>query len=269
VSTPPTRPDVPPPRGPRLSRRSLLWLGLSGLVDLVALGAIVGLAHDHEGVVPPTAVLAAAGIVVAAVSVVAVGLAARAAGAPMRAAITLAGGMACIALVKFTFGPLGLYQVNQHRAFESTVSAPGDVIIIIGVGVLALYWAAILVLAALFRGRAGADEPKAPAIAVGAFLGVGGLIVGGALALPNVQYVSFVFASASGAVVAILLFVAAVLVGGAFHSASTQARTTGNASMYVSLFWLALAFILLFQVLWIVYLLALVAIWPLRTVTPK
>jgi len=269
VATPPPRPDAASPSRPRLSRSSLLWLGVSGLVDVIALVAIIGLARDHEGSVPPTAAFAAAGIVVAAVSVVAVGIAARATGAPMRAAITLAGGMACVALVKFTFGPLGLFQVNQHRELESTVTAPGDVVIVIGIGVLALYWAAILLLAALFRARAGADEPKSPAIAVGAFLGVGGLIVGGALTLPNVQYVSFVFASASGAVVAILLFVAAVLVGSAFRSTSTQARVTGNASMYVSLFWLALAFILLFQVLWIVYLLALVAIWPLRTVTPK
>ena len=32
---------------------------------------------------------------------------------------------------------------------------------------------------------------------------------------------------------------------------------------------MAIAFLLVFQVLWIVFLLAVVAIWPFKTVTPK
>jgi hypothetical protein len=39
--------------------------------------------------------------------------------------------------------------------------------------------------------------------------------------------------------------------------------------MYVTVAWVAIAFVLVFHVLWIVFLLAVVAIWPLRTVTPK
>ena len=33
--------------------------------------------------------------------------------------------------------------------------------------------------------------------------------------------------------------------------------------------WVAICFLLVFQMLWIVFLLAVVAIWPLKTVTPK
>ena len=37
----------------------------------------------------------------------------------------------------------------------------------------------------------------------------------------------------------------------------------------VTLFWLGLGFLALYHVLWIVYVLVLGSIWPLRTVTPK
>jgi hypothetical protein len=37
----------------------------------------------------------------------------------------------------------------------------------------------------------------------------------------------------------------------------------------VSLFWLGLGFLALYHVLWVVYVLVLGSIWPLRTVTPK
>jgi hypothetical protein len=37
----------------------------------------------------------------------------------------------------------------------------------------------------------------------------------------------------------------------------------------VTLFWLGLGFLALYHVLWIVYVLVLGSIWPLKTVVPK
>jgi hypothetical protein len=58
-------------------------------------------------------------------------------------------------------------------------------------------------------------------------------------------------------------------VTGAFLSAEDRAQVLARASMLATVTWIALAFVVLFQVLWIVFMLALVAVWPLRTVTPK
>jgi Na+/glutamate symporter len=69
--------------------------------------------------------------------------------------------------------------------------------------------------------------------------------------------------------IAVALFVATTLVALAFKDTAKRARAVGTVSMYVTVAWVAVAFVIVFHVLWIVFLLAVVAIWPLRTVTPK
>ena len=39
--------------------------------------------------------------------------------------------------------------------------------------------------------------------------------------------------------------------------------------MYMSFFWVGLYFLALYHVLWVVYVLVLTSIWPLKVVTPK
>ena len=55
----------------------------------------------------------------------------------------------------------------------------------------------------------------------------------------------------------------------AFNSAAERSRALGDATLVVSLFWVGLAFLALYQALWVVYVLILTSIWPLKTVTPK
>jgi hypothetical protein len=43
----------------------------------------------------------------------------------------------------------------------------------------------------------------------------------------------------------------------------------GDATLLAGFFWLGLALILLYHVMWVVFLLTLVSIWPFRTYTPK
>jgi hypothetical protein len=37
----------------------------------------------------------------------------------------------------------------------------------------------------------------------------------------------------------------------------------------VSVFWVGLAFLALYHALWVIYVLALTTIWPLKVITPK
>ena len=54
-----------------------------------------------------------------------------------------------------------------------------------------------------------------------------------------------------------------------FHSAAERARVLGDAAVLVNLFWVGLAFLAICQALWVVYVLVLTSIWPLKTVTSK
>jgi hypothetical protein len=78
-----------------------------------------------------------------------------------------------------------------------------------------------------------------------------------------------IFTSVVGIGLILALMAATGLVTGAFLSAEDRAQVLARASMLATVTWIALAFVVLFQVLWIVFMLALVAVWPLRTVTPK
>jgi hypothetical protein len=69
--------------------------------------------------------------------------------------------------------------------------------------------------------------------------------------------------------VAVSVAVAATLAGAMFANAADRAKAVGDAAVLVNLFWVGLAFLALYHVLWVVYILALTTIWPLKVVTPK
>ena len=88
------------------------------------------------------------------------------------------------------------------------------------------------------------------------------------LAAPG-QYLEFVFSSGAGVLMMVALLVAATSIALAFRAAGQGPPTVTDVGAVVSLFWLGLGFLALYHVLWIVYVLVLGSIWPLRTVTPK
>jgi hypothetical protein len=66
-----------------------------------------------------------------------------------------------------------------------------------------------------------------------------------------------------------VLVLAAVLAYKAFDEVEKRAVRLGDATLLASFFWLGLALIVLYHVMWVVLLLTLVSIWPFRTYTPK
>jgi hypothetical protein len=85
----------------------------------------------------------------------------------------------------------------------------------------------------------------------------------------GVEYIDFVFSSSLSLLIAIILACATGLAAMAFRSASDRARLVGDASLFMSFFWVGLSFLALYHVLWVVYVLVLTSIWPLKVVTPK
>jgi hypothetical protein len=252
-------------------RSAIPWLATALVVGSAVLVALAFLTQ-HDGTTPPAILFAASGVVIAIVGGVCVSGAARAAGSTVRVAIALAGGFASIAVAKFAFGPLGLYEANQERPIQSLfTTSPVVVLLFTAVGVFAIYVVALWLIATTIRRRA--EGSVSGVSTFGAIVGIVfgaawilaiGVVLGGAA-----SYLSFIAASSAAVGVALALGLAMVLITTAFAATGIEFKTPGEISTYVSLFALALAFLVVFQVLWIVFMLVLASIWPLRTVTPK
>jgi hypothetical protein len=250
------------------------WFVAAVVVAGAGIVALAALLND-QGPRPPTSLFAASGIVVATVGAVCVGLAVRATGLPVRVTIALAGSFVCIAFAKFVFGPLGFYEVNQTRLIETALPADPSlpVVAFSAVAVLALYAAVLWLIVAWFQRRlpdAGRWRPVTPGVvAVVLVAGTGFLTGAVVLGVGPDHYVDFVFTSSAALAVAVSIVAATACVTIAFGSAADAVRATGEAATYASLAVVALGFLVVFHVLWVVYMLVLISIWPLRTVTPK
>jgi hypothetical protein len=120
------------------------------------------------------------------------------------------------------------------------------------------------------RRAGGGAAPTLVLRAVVGALGIAGLFALGSVVIGTPrEYVEFVFSSIAAGGVAVSLVFAALAFGIAFGSAADRARAAGNVGLYTAVFGLSMAFLVVFHVLWIVYLLTLAAIWPLKTVAPK
>jgi hypothetical protein len=235
---------------------------------------------------PPLASLALIGAAVASVMTAALYVIVRRdLRVPPRLAVSLAIAFALIALVKFVLAPFGLYEVNAVRALDDMFGSVADLggAALTAGAVFGLY---VLGYAIVYRvgygdrtplRRGGAERARrqigTTTMIVGLVLGLlavssVGLLVLVVLNAPR-QYLEFVFSSGAGLIVAAALAVAATLIGFTFRALGRHPRVLADVGTVVTLFWLGLGFLALFHALWIVYVLVLGSIWPLRTVVPK
>ena len=205
-----------------------------------------------------------------------------------RTVLVLAAGYnALIAAVKLGLAPAALYQANREQAFDDVLGDPNNLWFYLGVGsgVLLLYLLVFGVMYSVFkrrfRRRSLPSEPPPEqrgrwpnrTIVVGvvvlvaiaaSFLIMPLLYVG----LPTLYYLLYIFTT-FGAAIMLALLLASVLAYKSFDEVEKRAVRLGDATLLASFFWLGLALIVLYHVMWVVFLLTLVSIWPLRTYTPK
>lgn len=276
----PPRPDQRPLHLPRSS-----WIKLVVAVGLAL--AAIALFPRSGGDAPPLASLALIGAVIAGVTTAALHtIVRRDLGLPSRVATSLAFAFVLIALVKFVLAPLGLYEINAMRALDDFYGTVGDPVgaAITAILVFGLYALGYSIAYRLGRGdrapirRRSVDRGRARfrarTVVVG-LVALGLLVVSGLWVLVLVvlnaprQYLEFVFSSGAGVLMAVALAVAATVIGGVFRTLDRQPQLVADVGAIVTLFWLGLGFLALYHVLWIVYVLVLGSIWPLRTVVPK
>jgi hypothetical protein len=206
-----------------------------------------------------------------------------------RTVLVLAAGYnALIAAVKLGLAPAALYQANREQAFDAAFGDPNELWFYLGVGsgVLLLYLLVFGVMYSVFRRRFRRRSlPSEPpleqrgrwsnrTIVVGvvvlvaiaaSFLWIMPVLYVG---LPTFSYLFYIFTT-FGAAMALALVLAAVLAYKAFDEVEKRAVRLGDATLLASFFWLGLALILLYHIMWIVFFLTLISIWPFRTYTPK
>jgi hypothetical protein len=238
---------------------------------------------------PGFAVFLVAGVAVVALTAVLFGFIGRLGMGFGRTVLVLAAGYnVLVAAVKLGLAPAALYRANRAQAFDASVADPNGFWFYLGVGfgVLVLYVAVFVVMYGIFRRRfrrrsLSSENPpgrgkRLPGWVIAVIVVAGVSLVASFLwvmpvvfvGFPTLSYLSYVF-SAFGVAITLALILAAVLAYRTFDEVEKRAVRLGDATLLASFFWLGLALVLLYHVMWVVFLVALVSIWPFQTYTPK
>lgn len=269
-----------------------IWLKLAALAVAGTVLVALGPRLAGDGSRPPVTLLLFIGLLlIAAAGAAMYGAVRLDLGFPSMVAWYAVGYNVLLILVKFVFGPFGLYEVNQSVDFEAFfpvtevagAMAAASAVFVLYVSVyLLVYWLATRVQRRLkepgwvkrLRDKMVANRRAVLLIVGGALMvsataGTGLLLVMLLAAESGGVYIDFVFSSSGSLFVAVFLASATILVGLHFRDAVSQESLVVGAAGAASLLWLGLCFIALYHMLWVVYILVLTSIWPLRTVVPK
>lgn len=263
----------------------LLKLAVAGALSL-AVVELVPRSVDRTGAEPPVRMLLVTAVLIGLVCVAALlwGMVSDLR-LPAKVAVYAVAFNVLVILVKFVLAPRGFYDVNQTRTLDSTFSIDNELMAFLAAALIfVLYFAAYVVLYRFFARRIEHLREHDPLEGVGTGRQLIVLVVvlalllsgaGGALVLvlipvvAGISYLDFVFSSGLSVLVALALAGATGLAALAFDASSERARVVADASLYMSFFWVGLYFLALYHVLWVVYVLVLTSIWPLKVVTPK
>ena len=72
-----------------------------------------------------------------------------------------------------------------------------------------------------------------------------------------------------GILIAVALIGAIVMCSVAFHEATEQAVILRNVTVLSTFAWIGLAFIAAYHIVWLVFVLTLISLWPLKAVSAK
>src|SRR5919204_5224177 len=263
----------------------VLKLVTAGLLSLVVV-AVVPRTVSSTGDVPPVGMLIVTATIVGAICGALLFWGLRSdLGLPITAVTYAAVFNVLVVFVKLVLGPRGYYEVNQTKDLDVFAINETFMAIVAAGLVFVLYASVYLALYRYFRVKVAHLEPDDRFVR--RRLSGRGIVVtvvvltillvasGGALLLvffpllAGLEYLDFVFSSSLSLLIGVMLACATALAATAFNSAADRARVVGDASVFVSFFWVGLYFLALYHVLWVVYVLVLTAIWPLKVVTPK
>jgi hypothetical protein len=252
------------------------WVKIGAAFGVAALAAaFVPRAGEGSGEVPGLATLLVTGALVGLLTTAALFVVLRRdLGLPVAVALFAVGYNALVVLVKFVLGPRSIYEASEQEKLDGFFD-PGDAgeAVFIAGGLFLAYAAALFVVYRLCRRRLERREFRVrravvvAVVAAAVVLATGGLPL--LLLLGGLEYAGYVFSTGLSGLVALALGAAIWLAARTFIGTAERAQVVGDAAVLVSVFWVGLAFLALYHALWVVYVLALTTIWPLKVITPK
>lgn len=253
------------------------WLKIGAAFGVAALAAaFVPRLGDGSGEVPGLATLLVTGALVGLLTTAALFVVLRRdLGLPLAVALFAVGYNALVVLVKFVLGPRSVYEASVQGKLNGFVdpSDTGAALAIAG-GLFLLYAAVLFVVYRISRrvrmGRRPAQVRRT--VVVGAVAAAVVVATGGVpllMLLGGLEYAGYVFTTGVSGLVTVALGIAIWLAAKTFLGAAERAQVVGDAALLVSVFWVGLAFLALYHALWVVYVLVLTTVWPLKVITPK
>ena len=188
---------------------------------------------------------------------------------------------ALLVLIKFALGPIALYAVSEQHGYI-ILSTDG-----IGVGGLAfpgvaaitaiLYASAFFILYAVYNSRLKSRlgvpvriERSFITLFVSMFVIA---VVGGVTVIGLIGFLEYALSFLQVAVLGVLLAVALIgaisLCATTFREATERAVLLRNVTLLSTFAWVGLAFIAAYHILWLVFVLTLVSLWPLKAFSVK
>ena len=263
----------------------LLKLLVAGALSLAVVGLAPGTVSSGESVPPVGMLLVTATIVGAICSALLFWGLRSDLRLPLKVAVYAVVFNVLVVVVKLALAPRGFYEVNQVKDLDGTFAIDdAPMAVLAAATIFALYLAAWVVLYRTFRGKIEhlAPNDPIPQFASGRNIAIAVVVLtvllvasGGAILLAliplaaGLDYLDFVFSSGLSLMIGVLLACATAFAALAFNSTADRARLVGDASVFMSFFWVGLYFLALYHVLWVVYVLVLTSTWPLKVVTPK
>jgi MFS family permease len=193
---------------------------------------------------------------------------------------------ATIAAIKFIIAPQALYIANQKSSFQIGFLStdPNSIYFYLfsGIGILLLYIIAFRLIYGHFKKRnrdktihtKEVKKEKHFLRKTLAFVGILVVIVLIFIAGPliifggSLTYLSYIFGSV-GIPLVIALILGIFLAFKSFESVEKQMKISGNTTLLASFFWVGLSLIVLYHIMWVIFMLTLVHIWPFNTYSPK
>lgn len=277
----------PPTKRPKLPQSVKLALFTFLLAGAFVVAALPGMLHSTASAPPFSlfliaglAIIVLTGLLFAYLGTLGLGFG--------KTALTLALGYnLVIVLIKIVMSPYALYVANRNGGFGTSLSDPNTTFFYVVTGglILLLYVLAFSVIYRHFvkrlQRRQGTTTKKAYAktvkrmVIILSVVLVAAVLSGGAVLLfpllflgSPLDYLSYVF-GVLGLPLMTALALAIYLAYRGFAAVEQQAFTTRNATLLASFFWLGLSLILLYHIMWIVFMVTLVNLWPFSTYTAK
>jgi hypothetical protein len=188
-----------------------------------------------------------------------------------------------IVLIKFLIAPMAIYKVGAGSVLDAGNGDPNSALFywLTGICIFLLYLLVFSILYKHYRKRVTTItlEPKRHTtlrlslvlvILIAVLLVFGGgmlLFIPFLFVAPALKYLGYL--TVMTVPIGAAIVVAILLAQRGFKEVSRQSIAVGNPALLATFFWIGLSLIMLYHLMWVVFMVTLVQLWPFNTYTPK